>query len=440
MRIVNLEVENVKRIRVARIKPDGSLVMITGKNAQGKTSILDAIEMTLAGKGSSCPKPLRKGSKKGRCVVDLGEIRVMRKWTQKGSTLVVEEKPKDGEKKARKLASPQQVLSELIGKISFDPLAFMRMKPAEQAKVLRDIAGLDFAEMDARRKELFEERTDVNREVKRLETSYDSLGDLRDTPKERIDIGASIDELNKMTGEIRRKEEIEMLIDQKTAELDRLKNQIKAIEGNLAGLKEELGSITSTVEDLAELRETVSGAERSNELYQKAQQAAQVHKSLEESRDRADDLTRKIEEIDAKKTELLENAEMPLENLALSEEGEVTWSGLPISQTSQAEQIQISASIGMALNPKLRVLLIRDGSLLDEDSMKMLAAFAESSDAQVWIERVAGDQPVGVVIEDGEVAGAAKSERDDDDDDDEDQDSDSDEDEKKQEEDLLSAL
>ena len=63
-------------------------------------------------------------------------------------------------------------------------------------------------------------------------------------------------------------------------------------------------------------------------------------------------------------------------------------------------------AIGLAMNPKLRVLLIRDGSLLDSEGLKMLAEIAEGYDAQIWLERCTDGQPIGVVIEDGEVKAA----------------------------------
>jgi hypothetical protein len=93
---------------------------------------------------------------------------------------------------------------------------------------------------------------------------------------------------------------------------------------------------------------------------------------------------------------------MPIEGLALNEEG-VTFNDLPFSQCSSAEQLRISVAMGLALNPKLKVLLIRDGSLLDEESMKALAEQAAAADAQVWLERVGDKDKCAVIIEDGAV-------------------------------------
>ena len=84
----------------------------------------------------------------------------------------------------------------------------------------------------------------------------------------------------------------------------------------------------------------------------------------------------------------------------------VTLDGLPFEQASQAQQLRASVAIGAALNPKLRAMLVRDGSLLDEDSLALLTAEASRSDLQVWLE-VVGREGDGIVIEDGEVAHGA---------------------------------
>ena len=48
---------------------------------------------------------------------------------------------------------------------------------------------------------------------------------------------------------------------------------------------------------------------------------------------------------------------------------------------------------------------MRDGSLLDDEAMKTLAAMADENDYQIWIERVDSSGQVGFVLEDGHVKG-----------------------------------
>ncbi len=48
MKIVQLQAENVKRLKAVEISPEGHIVEITGRNGQGKSSVLDAIWWALA--------------------------------------------------------------------------------------------------------------------------------------------------------------------------------------------------------------------------------------------------------------------------------------------------------------------------------------------------------------------------------------------------------
>lgn len=116
-------------------------------------------------------------------------------------------------------------------------------------------------------------------------------------------------------------------------------------------------------------------------------------------------LTTKLETLDADKRGQLSAAKFPVDGLSIDlvNEGGVLFKGFPFSQASSAEQLRVSVAMGMALNPTLRVMCIRDGSLLDEDSMQMLADMAEAGDYQFWIETVDTTGPSTIVIEDGHV-------------------------------------
>ena len=60
-------------------------------------------------------------------------------------------------------------------------------------------------------------------------------------------------------------------------------------------------------------------------------------------------------------------------------------------------------AMAIAMNPKLKVCLIRDGSLLDDDSLKVIEEMSAKHGFQVWMECVARGAGVGIVIEDGEI-------------------------------------
>jgi recombinational DNA repair ATPase RecF len=47
MKIIRLQSENVKKIKAVEIKPDGNVVVVSGKNGAGKTSLLDSGNMAV---------------------------------------------------------------------------------------------------------------------------------------------------------------------------------------------------------------------------------------------------------------------------------------------------------------------------------------------------------------------------------------------------------
>lgn len=115
--------------------------------------------------------------------------------------------------------------------------------------------------------------------------------------------------------------------------------------------------------------------------------------------------TAEIEAIDAEKAAMLAAVTFPVPGLSFGADGGVTFQGVPLAQASGAERIRVSMAIALAANPQIRVVLIRDASLLDEDSMADVVALAEAADAQVWLERVGTADPEAVVIVDGGTVG-----------------------------------
>ena len=118
----------------------------------------------------------------------------------------------------------------------------------------------------------------------------------------------------------------------------------------------------------------------------------------------ADSLTDAMAERTRQREAAIRNAAMPVPGLGFSAEG-VTFNGLPFDQASSAEQLRVSVAIAMAANPKLRVLRIKDGSLLDENGLRMIGEMAQAEDYQVWVESVRTDGKVGIIMEDGAIAG-----------------------------------
>ena len=90
MKIIELRAENVMRLKAVEITPDGTVQVIGGRNAQGKSAVLNAIWLALGGGKASkdISRPIRDGEENASVRLDLGDLVVTRTWTQKGTSLL----------------------------------------------------------------------------------------------------------------------------------------------------------------------------------------------------------------------------------------------------------------------------------------------------------------------------------------------------------------
>ncbi|MDI9898505.1 AAA family ATPase [Rhodococcus sp. IEGM 1409] len=411
LRVVKLEVERFKRIRAVEITPDpnSSTVTIAGRNAQGKSSVIDAIWAALSGaaavKGTSTTRPIRDGENSARVTVDLGDIVVTRTWSGEKTALKVESK--DG----AKYSSPQRMLDEMVGRLSFDPLTFASLPAKDQQSELLGLVELPFdpAVLAGQRKSAFDERTDVGRTVKQLKGQLDGFPEIGDdVPDNPVSVAALVAELDTAR-------ELEVSIEVANDEIATARNILAETDRAISELREKenrwLEKLEETTARLAALpdridiepiRSRIDNAETINAGVRRKQERQQVLDQLEDWREKQDALTARIAELDKKREDGLAAAEFPVPGLGFDEDG-VTLDGVPFAQASAAEQLRVSVAMAMALNPKVRIIRITDGSLLDSENLALIEEMAGANGFQVWIERVDESSSVGVVIEDGEV-------------------------------------
>lgn len=403
MRIVTLQAENIKRLRAVEITPQDDVVVIAGRNAQGKSSVLDAIWMALAGADGAkqTKRPIRDGEEKASVRLDLGDLVVTRKWTKAGSTLEVA--AKDG----AKYPSPQTILDGLIGRLSFDPLAFANEDPKKQRQMLVDVLELPFDpdELAMQRQTLYDKRTDVNRDGKRLVAQRDGLPVVPEgTPDEEVSAAAIADELRQAEEQNRK---LATLAHERDVQADRvttLEQELEAAKVRLAEFDAEMTKAPAEI-DAAPIRERLAQVDATNAAVRAKKERAHLDAEITRHAERSQRLTQEIEKLDDARDDAIAAASMPLEGLSFDETG-VLYQGVPFSQASSAERLRVGTAMAMVLNPKIRVIRITDGSLLDSENLALIEEMAGEHDFQVWIERVDETGTVGITIEDGQIAGA----------------------------------
>lgn len=439
MTIIELDIENVRRIEALAVAPDGTgLVQVTGPNGSGKSSVLDAIEYAL--RGGTAPS-VTKGKERARVVMDLGEIVVRRTWSAKGSQLVVENK--DG----ARFGSPQDVLNRLLSKVAFDPLAFSRMDAKAQAAQLRELCGIDTTALDAKRQAAYEKRTEVARDAKKIEGAL-ALRHPIDPAAKRVSTEDMAAELTAAREADARRSEARSRLEGCARDVDAIEKRLTDVRQAEADVGSEIDRLKARLDELFRTREALQEKRsRFIEAQKKAQAAfdaapaggagAQaildrinqagaanakvdyddhtrtMQAELAALRAEAEGLTAAMAAIDAEKAAAMKNATMPIEGLELDPEaGIVTYRGLPLADASSAEQIGVSAAIGMALNPTIRVMMVREGSLMDEAHREALRAMATKAGVQVWYERVSDAEDATVTIIEARTSDAPTKETD----------------------------
>jgi len=423
MKIISLQAENIKKLVAVEITPTGNMVQITGKNGAGKTSVLDSIWWALAGASHIQAAPIRTGASKAIIKLDLGEIKVTRTFSRKnegGATTSISVENAEG----AKFPSPQRMLDALLGELCFDPLAFARMAPKEQFDALkRFVPGVDFAAIENANRGDFDKRTELNRTAKDLHAAASLITVPTNTPEEPINESSLIAELE---GAGAHNSDIEMRkgnrerilgqaavllteteglrvragdLRRQAAQLD---EQAASKESEAKALSEKISGAPPLAEpiDVSAVRQRIESARATNLNVNKMKERHAKMKRAEEIANEADALTARMEQRAANKQAAIEAAKMPATGIGFGD-GIVLLNGLPFDQASDAEQLRTSVAIAIAANPKLRVIRIRDGSLLDDDAMQLLGEIADANDMQIWIERVDSSGTVGFVLEDG---------------------------------------
>ena len=419
--ILSLNVQNALGVKAVHITTDGNPIVLAGPNEAGKTSILNAIR-AFKGKKFRPDDFIHHGSDKA--VLEIHTERWNAKLTITPKTERLEVRAPDG----KSYSSPQAILDAWFGDVAFDPLAFKMLPMSEQVKIISQLAELDFTKLNAERKGLYDERTIANRELKALQAKLPAVEPVypEDLPEQVIPIQALTDELYVCDKLEEKYEELkeERILAQSAVEdsqqailawqeeIARLQRDIQEEQAKLPAKIQRVNALPELVDDFTERRQKAKAKlETLDATNQQIRSRREYIILREETQDKANEvarLTREIEALDERKAKMISEAKYPIKGLMVDENA-VRYRNIPTDQLSDAESTRVSCAIGMALNPALRVLLIRNWSLLDSKSRAVVLHMAKEQKFQCWVEEVKemedGKYPsVGFYIESGRVA------------------------------------
>ena len=428
MKITRLISENIKRLVAVEIEATGdrNIIEISGKGGQGKSSVLDSIYWALVDARQHQPQPIRNGENEARIILEMGDLIVKRvfKRDAKGDNITTRLTVKNAD--GATYSRPVEMLEGLISGLAFDPLAFARSKPQEQYLILRNfVTGVDWDKEEEEAKTEYELRRDCNREIKTLEAQIGSpieegkaLSEIDPEPiRERINSFGAVHKTNAVNAQQRQQQEQQVAnkhafnrhdqvrIDQLTADIERLTRVIGKLKSDMEVRTE---TVTRLQADIAAIPAplpvpNMESAQQELESRLAHNRRVGLIALARTKQAQAEELTRTLTERDDRLRKAVEDADMPISGIELRD-GAVYLNGAPLEQAARSQQYMLSGAITVRLNPKLRVALVRDSSVLDQDGRDFYEQLAKEHDFQFWMERTDSTGEIGFYIEDGRIA------------------------------------
>ena len=411
VKINKLEIENVKRVKAVKIEPTANgLTIVGGKNNQGKTSVLDAIAWALGGNKFRPSQAVREGS-----------VVPPRLHVVLSNGLVVERKGKNSD---LKVVDPngqkggQQLLDSFVEELAIDLPKFMESTSKEKATTLLQIIGVgsQLAELEMQEAELYNNRRAIGRIADQKKKFADEQPYYPDAPKELISASELISQQQKIlarNGENARKRNNLTQIKQQyltqTQEVERLENLLNDAKHKCQTLMRDLEIAEKSTENLID--------ESTEELEQNIQQIDEINRKVRANLDKEKaeedaleygrqyrELTTKIDHIRKLKTDLLNSADLPLEQLSVMD-GELIYKGKKWDNMSGSDQLKVSTAIVRKLKPQCGFVLLDKLEQMDLETLQEFGQWLEKEGLQAIATRVSTGEECSIIIEDGYVSG-----------------------------------
>ena len=391
------------------VNEDGHIIKVCGPNGVGKTTAVDAPWAALCGTGNVMVQPIREGATKATLEVDLrntngDKLFVTKIITAKTTRLVV----KNAEGMA--YSSQQTKLDQLFSAVTIDPFAFGKLNDREKIKLLLKISGQEepLRALDQEQSAAYEQRTEVNRNVKEFEGKLKALPADALTPVEKKSTQEILDRLreeqSRVAGvqgkgdrivdckaEITECEGENRDNDRKISEYEEIIRALKLeSDGNRGTVNERKHEITALqgavdaapTDTSALIEDELLEVEAHNDRARQHGEAVDLKVRLTAATERSDELTAYITGKDNEKRKLLADSPLPIDDIQINGE-ELLILGRPCKDLCGEEELTVGLKIGVAMNPGLRIMRIDHGAELDAKSWKQVAEYCVENNFQV---------------------------------------------------------
>lgn len=431
LKLLKAEIKNFKNISYKEVDFEGKSAIILGKNNAGKSSFLQAIESPMDSKYIPL-KPVKEGEEHGEIEIEVGGI-LNGEMTRYKLAVYFSPEHQKGRIKVydadgAEIKSGKSIIESIVGNVGFDIFDFVKKsrtdtgRPSaaglkEQIETLKQLMPhegvVELDQLDIEIELAYNSRTEINAQVKNLEetskhdlTQEDIDKYSKELPtaevKEKItSLSDEVEKWNKIKEKHTDNEELlvelPLSIEEKEKELKKLKEALAEAQEKKPKYDKyfkknpEKPSIDSLTKELEEIN-------NHNDVHKEIKKLEESNENLRKKKEGSKSLTDAILVMRDEKKEVFAKYPLPVKGLAFDEEN-ITYKGLPLhdDQINTATLITIGAKISMAMNPNLRLIIIKDGSLLDKDGIDLILKVCDKHNYQVLIEKVS-DEGEGVEV------------------------------------------
>lgn len=400
------KVKNYKRIEEVEITSGAGLVVLGGKNAQGKSSFLDGVREVVKFVGKrETPEPIRLGEKTAEVeIIDHErDRRYVRTFSRAKSGTIsssVGVYALDG----AKYENGAQIIAEDLGAEIIDAAQFAMLGARDQRDTLLRQVELpfDLDELARKKKGVEDERKLANAEVKRLAGALASMPEpAADVPSEEVSAAGIHERINAAHDAARVDADTRHGLNVALAEVERLEAELANWRATVELRQVAVDALPDEVADIGHLEDQLAKLDATNAAVRAAAAYKQTAADLAVAEAGAESRQAALDALDKQKRDALTAANFPDPLLSVDDE-QVLYDGVPFTQVNSAKQIGIGFDIATLAQRELKLGFIKNGDLLDDESLAEIEARAIERGYTILVERGrSGD--LGYVFNEGEL-------------------------------------
>lgn len=414
--ITQMEATNFMGVKHQVIDFGNGNVYLIGGNGRGKSSLINALLSPLNSKYIP-QKPIHEGEERGVITLKIEgnragefeqyEIQCVFTPSNRNGKITL---TRNGEKVK---GSEKTVINNIFGKIGFDLTEFFNASEREQVQMLKELSGCGekLDEIDHQRlekeaerkiiKKALDDAKTVNSRANRPFTDEDVDRYKTPIPEEEVkkmenELKGVEEKVQKYNDNIRKIESIKQTVGQNEtliriskSEIDEIDQQIldleakrkekddgiKALKKANAEYQEKLDKAAPWLEknpnppSSKEITDRMSQVREHNRMNGIITEYMHRQKDILGKQGQYEELEEQIKGLLKQKIDVIASSQLPVEGLLWGDDG-VTLGGIPITQVNTQKKIDLAKEIAIALNPTLKLVIIKEASLFDTEHLK----------------------------------------------------------------------